>query len=130
MQTNFQSINRGYNDTFRPNRLSLGVVVPIENYANSAVPTMDRHLQLVQSVERLGFSAIWLRDVPFNVPSFGDATGRAHRAGCRQLRVTPASPGACRQSGGQHRRAIGWTPDFRCRFRRPAARIPCAQHEL
>ena len=23
--------------------------------------------------ERLGFKAVWLRDVPFNVPSFGDA---------------------------------------------------------
>jgi luciferase-type oxidoreductase len=34
---------------------------------------MQQHLQRVQLVEELGFSAVWLRDVPFNVPSFGDA---------------------------------------------------------
>ncbi len=69
----FQSINRGYNSVFRPNRLSLGLVVPIENYSTSPVPTMVRHLERIQLAEELGFSAIWLRDVPFNVPSFGDA---------------------------------------------------------
>lgn len=34
---------------------------------------MTRHLERVQLVEELGFAAVWLRDVPFNVPSFGDA---------------------------------------------------------
>ncbi|MFG6102562.1 TIGR03571 family LLM class oxidoreductase [Leptothoe sp. EHU-05/26/07-4] len=58
---------------FRPNRLSLGLVVPIETYAKSPVPTMARHLERIQLAEELGFSAVWLRDVPFNVPSFGDA---------------------------------------------------------
>ncbi|NEQ53256.1 MAG: LLM class oxidoreductase [Leptolyngbya sp. SIO3F4] len=69
----FQPINQGYSSVFQPNRLSIGLVVPIENYAKSSVPTMTRHLERVQLVEELGFSAVWLRDVPFNVPSFGDA---------------------------------------------------------
>ncbi len=69
----FQPINRGYNSTFRPNRLSLGLVVPLETYASGPVPTMARHVERVRLVEALGFSAVWLRDVPFNVPSFGDA---------------------------------------------------------
>ena len=30
-------------------------------------------MERVQLAEALGFSAVWLRDVPFNVPSFGDA---------------------------------------------------------
>jgi luciferase-type oxidoreductase len=34
---------------------------------------MIRHLERVHLAEKLGFSALWLRDVPFNVPSFGDA---------------------------------------------------------
>jgi len=34
---------------------------------------MKDHLARVQLAERLGFSAVWLRDVPFNVPGFGDA---------------------------------------------------------
>ncbi len=71
--TEFQTINRGYNTVFHANRLSLGLVVPIENYDRSPVPEMDRHVERVQLAERLGYSAVWLRDVPFNVPSFGDA---------------------------------------------------------
>jgi len=69
----FQSINRGYNSTYQPNQLSLGVVVPIENYGQSSVPNMHHHLERVQLVEQLGFKAIWVRDVPFHVPAFGDA---------------------------------------------------------
>ncbi|MEM7128453.1 MAG: LLM class oxidoreductase [Chloroflexota bacterium] len=69
----FQPINSGYNAVFKPNRLSLGLVVPIESYTMSPVPTMARHVERVQLAEKLGFSALWLRDVPFNVPSFGDA---------------------------------------------------------
>ncbi|MCU7830370.1 MAG: LLM class oxidoreductase [Candidatus Thiodiazotropha sp. (ex Myrtea sp. 'scaly one' KF741663)] len=69
----FQPINRGYNTLFRPGSLSLGLVVPLESYSSGPVPTMTRHVERVQLAEELGFSAIWLRDVPFNVPSFGDA---------------------------------------------------------
>ena len=75
-QTNklgFQSINQGYNSVFRLGRLSLGLVVPIEAYSLGAVPTMANHIERIQLAEKLGFSAVWLRDVPFNVPSFGDA---------------------------------------------------------
>lgn len=72
-EAEFQPINRGYNTAFSPGRLSLGVVAPLENYTKGPVPTMTRHVERVQLAEELGFSAIWLRDVPFNVPSFGDA---------------------------------------------------------
>lgn len=66
-------LNRGFDRTVRKGRLSLGLVVPIDRYADSAVPDMTRHLERVRQAERLGFAAVWLRDVPFNVPSFGDA---------------------------------------------------------
>ena len=68
----FPSLNRGYNAVFRPDRLSVGLVVPLEAYPRAPVPSMTRHLERVELAERLGFSAVWLRDVPFNVPSFGD----------------------------------------------------------
>lgn len=68
----FEPINKGYNSVFQPNQLSLGIVVPIENYASNPTPTMQHHLERVQLIDRLGFKALWLRDVPFNVPSFGD----------------------------------------------------------
>ncbi len=69
----FSAINPGYNSVFKPERLSVGLVIPIESYPGSPVPTMKQHLERVQLAEELGFSAVWLRDVPFNVPSFGDA---------------------------------------------------------
>jgi len=69
----FQPINWGYNSVFRPHRLSVGLVIPLENYSQRPVPSMTRHVERIRLVEELGFSAIWLRDVPFNVPTFGDA---------------------------------------------------------
>ncbi|WP_339698273.1 LLM class oxidoreductase [uncultured Marixanthomonas sp.] len=71
--TEFEQINKGYNSVFKPNRLSVGIVVPIEHYAMGPVPTMKDHIERVQLVEKLGFKSLWVRDVPFNVPSFGDA---------------------------------------------------------
>ena len=69
----FAELNAGYNHVFRAQRLSLGLVAPIERYPSSRAPTMQGHLAQVQLAERLGFSALWLRDVPFDVPAFGDA---------------------------------------------------------
>ncbi len=69
----FESINRAYNEVFQSGRLSIGLVVPIENYGQRTVPTMQHHLQRVKLAERLGFKAVWVRDVPFHMPSFGDA---------------------------------------------------------
>lgn len=69
----FRDINTGYNAVFRQAQLSLGLVVPIENYMVSDTATMHRHIERTQLAEASGFSAVWLRDVPFNVPTFGDA---------------------------------------------------------
>ncbi|MEM6550503.1 MAG: LLM class flavin-dependent oxidoreductase, partial [Pseudomonadota bacterium] len=68
----FPSINAGYASVFRPGQLSLGLVAPLEAYEVGAQPTMQQHLELAQLADRLGFAALWLRDVPFDVPSFGD----------------------------------------------------------
>ncbi len=69
----FEPINKAFNTVFKPDRLSIGIVVPIENYAQSPVPTMKRHLERVQLIEQLGFKSLWVRDIPLHVPSFGDA---------------------------------------------------------
>lgn len=69
----FEPISKGYNSVFKKNQLSIGVVVPIENYTQSPIPTMQQHLERVQLIDQLGFKALWLRDVPLHVPSFGDA---------------------------------------------------------
>lgn len=70
--TEFTQINVAYNRVFRPGRLSAGLVLPLEAYAVGAEPSLRGHLEAAQKAEELGFAALWLRDVPFNVPSFGD----------------------------------------------------------
>lgn len=69
----FELLNKGYNSVFQLGKMSIGLVVPIEDYISSPVPTMKDHIARAQLAEQLGFSSIWLRDVPFNVQSFGDA---------------------------------------------------------
>lgn len=73
----FPSINRAYARAFQPGALTLGIVVPIEGHGHNPVPTLERHLERAQLADDLGFAALWLRDVPFNVPTFGDA-GQMH----------------------------------------------------
>ncbi|MEX0367606.1 MAG: TIGR03571 family LLM class oxidoreductase [Ruegeria sp.] len=72
-QSEFPTINTAYNRVFRPDRLSVGLVLPLEAYAVGAEPTLRGHIEAAQKAEALGFASLWLRDVPFNVPSFGDA---------------------------------------------------------
>ncbi len=68
----FEQINIGYNSVFKKGQLTIGLVLPIENYPLSSVPSMKDHLERVCLAEQLGFKAIWIRDIPFNVPTFGD----------------------------------------------------------
>ncbi len=48
-------------------------MLPLAAYPNSVTPPLDGQLELAKLADALGFSALWLRDVPFNVPTFGDA---------------------------------------------------------
>jgi len=57
---------------FVESRLTLGLFTPLESYPGS-IPTMRNHLARIRRAERLGFSALWVRDVPLHDPSFGDA---------------------------------------------------------
>ena len=75
--TTFDAINAGFARVFQPGRLSLGLVVPIDHYGIASLPDLNRMTARVQQAEALGFGAVWLRDIPFNVPSFGD-TGQVY----------------------------------------------------
>lgn len=68
----FPQRNTGYAATFKPGRLTIGLAAPLEGYQHEEIPTMERHLERIKLAENLGFAAIWLRDIPLNVPSFGD----------------------------------------------------------
>ena len=56
---------------FAKGRLTLGLFTPIEAYQGS-IPTMHDHFVRVRRAERLGFAAVWIRDIPLYDPSFGD----------------------------------------------------------
>lgn len=65
------STHRAFRTMFVEGRLTLGVFAPIEAYHGS-IPTMRDHLARIRQAERLGFAALWVRDVPLYDPSFGD----------------------------------------------------------
>ncbi|GAA2230709.1 LLM class oxidoreductase [Streptomyces amakusaensis] len=69
-----------------PGGLTVGVELPLDNDWSpqgghraesdgrpSGVPDMRRHGELAVLADRLGFAALWLRDVPLWEPGFGDA---------------------------------------------------------
>ena len=61
-----------FNEIAKPNKLTLGLVFPLEAYTGS-IAKMENQEELAKKAEELGFKALWFRDVPFNDPSFGDA---------------------------------------------------------
>ena len=61
-----------YARVFQPGRLTLGFIAPLEAYPDAPWPTLADHAALARKVDALDFAAIWLRDVPFYDPSFGD----------------------------------------------------------
>lgn len=64
-------IHTGFQSMFAEGRLTLGLFTPIEAYQGS-IPTMRDHLIRARQAERLGFAALWIRDIPLYDPSFGD----------------------------------------------------------
>lgn len=58
---------------FSPGKLSVGLLTPIEAYPDSPFPTLEDHQMMAKLTEDAGFASIWLRDVPFYDPNFGDA---------------------------------------------------------
>lgn len=66
--------------------MTLGVELPLDNDWSSSglrsaiaderpsgVPDLRRHRELAQLADQLGFTALWMRDVPLWDPDFGDA---------------------------------------------------------
>jgi luciferase-type oxidoreductase len=62
----------GYAGVFQPGRLTFGLIAPLEGYPDAPWPTLQGHAAAARLVDSLDFKAIWLRDVPFYDPNFGD----------------------------------------------------------
>ena len=59
---------------FRDGHLSLGVTLPIRETERSAVG-FTQQVELATAAEQLGFSAVWVRDVPLNGPWYPETFG-------------------------------------------------------
>ncbi|MBR0800321.1 TIGR03571 family LLM class oxidoreductase [Bradyrhizobium jicamae] len=59
---------------FRDGHLTLGVTLPIRETELSSVDFMQQ-VELATAAEQLGFSAVWVRDVPLNGPWYPETFG-------------------------------------------------------
>lgn len=62
----------GYRRMFAPDQLTLGIFLPLRFYEGD-MAVLAGQAQWVSEIDRLGFAAVWVRDVPLFDPSFGDA---------------------------------------------------------
>lgn len=63
----------GFSDTFREGELTVGLTLPIEEDAEwSPSDSLDNQCRLVQKAEAGGVAAVWVRDIPLRVETFGD----------------------------------------------------------
>jgi hypothetical protein len=69
---NLTTRHAGFARVFQPGRLTFGFIAPLEGYPDRPAPTMRDHLAMARKADDAGFAAVWLRDVPFFDPSFGD----------------------------------------------------------
>lgn len=72
MMNQFQK-HKGYSQTFREGKLTLGLMFPLEAYeSNIPVMNMAEQIKLAKTADTSHFAALFVRDVPLNKPSFGD----------------------------------------------------------
>lgn len=62
----------GYRRMFAPDKLTVGIFLPLRHYAGD-MAVLAGQADLVSQIDRQGFAAVWVRDVPLFDPSFGDA---------------------------------------------------------
>ncbi|MCP2041568.1 luciferase-type oxidoreductase [Neisseria sp. HSC-16F19] len=64
--------NQAMSQVFQKGKLTLGLIAPFKGYPDSHQPDVADMGDLAVLAEELGFAALWLRDVPFYDPNFGD----------------------------------------------------------
>ena len=64
--------HRGYRRMFAANQLTLGIFLPLRFYQGD-MAVLAGQAERVRDIDRYGFAAVWVRDVPLFDPAFGDA---------------------------------------------------------
>lgn len=63
----------GFKRTFQQGELTVGLTLPIEEDAEAnPQDSLDNQLRLIRKAEAGGVAAIWVRDIPLRVETFGD----------------------------------------------------------
>nr|WP_232242949.1 LLM class oxidoreductase [Paenibacillus sp. GSMTC-2017] len=62
----------GFRRMFAPNKLTIGLFLPLKFYVGQ-MDVLKGQADLVESIDKRNFAAIWVRDVPLFDPAFGDA---------------------------------------------------------
>ncbi|WP_353102318.1 LLM class oxidoreductase [Myroides odoratus] len=70
MNTSFTT-HSVFNRVFRPGKLTLGIFLPLRVYESYTEP-LHQHLKYIQQIDRSGFDALWVRDIPVYDPNFRD----------------------------------------------------------
>ena len=66
------AMHAGYRRMFSPDALTLGIFLPLRFYQGD-MSVLSGQADLVTKIDRYGFAAVWVRDVPLFDPNFGDA---------------------------------------------------------
>ena len=68
--------HKGFKRTFKENKMTLGLMFPLESYTGS-FPEMDpaEQMRLAKMAEDYGFASLFVRDAPLYDPDFGDVGG-------------------------------------------------------
>ena len=62
----------GYRRMFARDALTLGIFLPLRAYQGD-LQVLAGQARLVRDIDRYGFAAVWVRDIPLFDPGFGDA---------------------------------------------------------
>lgn len=68
--------HKAFNAVFNQDKLSFGLIAPFKGYGGHS-PDMSDWLDTLHVLDQSAISALWIRDVPFYDPSFGD-TGQIY----------------------------------------------------
>lgn len=62
----------GFNRVFQNGKLTFGLMAPFKGYPDTPIPDVSDLVKNAKLAEEAGFAALWMRDVPFYDPYFGD----------------------------------------------------------
>lgn len=64
--------HNAFSRIFQKDKLTIGLIAPFKGYPDQPIPNVENLGEIAALADKLGFAALWLRDVPFFDPNFGD----------------------------------------------------------